>query len=221
VTRVLVTFATGPFAELLDIARPGFEEYADRHGYELRTAPPAMLTRPASWGKVSRLLDALDVYSEALWIDCDVVMLDTSVDLADEVPPEAWHAITMLHTREGEIPSCGVWLCRQAMRRPLEQIWSLTRYLHHPWWEQAALHHALGYGGQPVALQNPTELLARTYWLGGEWNALRLQFPDPETEEFDEPRFAHCGPGSSVGFRAGLMRDLTARAELAHTTEGA
>lgn len=208
--RALVTFGTGAHAELLDIALPGFAAYADRHGYDLKTAPPRLLTRPPSWGKLLVILSAFTSgYEEVLWLDDDVVILQGDQDLADEVPSEAWHAITLLRTREGELPSCGVWLCRPALRPALEQMWRLSKYEHHKWWEQAALHEVLGYGGMPVRLLEPTELLENTYWLDPGWNALRLEYPEgPE----DEPaRFVHVGPGSRVAWRAQTMRELIAR----------
>ena len=215
--RALVTFGVGEHEELLELALPGFAEYADRHGYDLLTRPPRLLTRPASWGKLLVVLGAFDHgYEEVLWLDDDVLILDRSEDVADEVPEEAWHAITLLRTREGEIPSCGVWLCRPELRPALERMWSLTRYLHHPWWEQAALHDVLGYGEMPVRLVRPTALLERTHWLRDEWNALRLEYPDGP--ELEDARFVHVGPGSRVAWRAQTMRKLTAR-ELAR--EGA
>lgn len=211
--RALVTFGIGAHAELLELALPGFAAYASRHGYELETKPPRNLVRPPSWGKIPVILRALDRYDEVLWIDDDVVILDDSLDLAEQVASDSWHAITLHRTREGEIPSCGVWLCRQELRPALHAMWRLTRYEHHPWWEQAALHDVLGYGGTPVGLLAPTPLLERTYWLGPEWNALRLEYP--EGPELEEPRFVHVGPGSRVAWRAQAMRELTARGELA------
>jgi len=103
--RALISFGTGQFADLLEIAVPGMHDYACLHGYDLITRPPSMLLRPPSWHKITALLDALEDYEEALWIDCDVVLVDTSWDLADEIPPEAWQGITRHQTGEGEIPS--------------------------------------------------------------------------------------------------------------------
>jgi hypothetical protein len=209
VKRALVTFATGDQTELLELALPGFEAYADRHGYDLLTDPPRLNVRPPSWGKVIRLLQTLGRYQEVLWVDADVLILRDDVDVADEVDPDAWQAITLHETREGSIPSCGVWYCRPELRPALEEMWRMSRYTNHPWWEQAALHDALGYGGTPVRLLAPTDLYDRTCWLDPGWNSLRLEYP--EGPEDDEPRFVHVGPGSRVAWRAGQMRELIAR----------
>jgi galactosyl transferase GMA12/MNN10 family len=126
VNRALVTFAVGSHAPLLEESLPAMGRYADQHGYDLISRPPAMLLRPPSWHKITAVLTALDTYDEVLWIDADVLVLDDSLDLADEVDDGAWQAITRHHTREGEIPSVGVWLVREPMRTSLEKAWQLV-----------------------------------------------------------------------------------------------
>jgi len=212
--RALVTFGVTGFGELLELALPGFQAYADQHGYTLITELPGALTRPPSWHKIPALLWALEEFEEALWIDCDVVIVDGSRDLATEIPTEAWQGITLHHTGEGDVPSAGVWYCRQAMQPVLEAIWRMDRHLHHRWWEQAALQELLGFTPDrlPVVQESETELYRRTYWLETAWNELYLG-----PRELGGARFLHVGPGSPPGARAGLMRELTARVELAPT----
>jgi hypothetical protein len=207
VTRALVTFGVTGMEELLELAQPGLREYADRHGYTLLTEPPLALTRPPSWHKITVLLEALDEYDEALWVDCDVMIADSTLDLADEIPAESWQAITAHHTPEGEVPSAGVWYLRQPMQPVLEAIWRLDGYLHFKWWEQGALQELLGYTPHelPVHLERETELYRRTHWLGLEWHT--LGFPGRPLDP--GARVVHCAPGNPISVRAQLMRDLT------------
>jgi hypothetical protein len=213
VRRALVTFAVGPHAPLLEMALPAMERYADWHGYDLVTDPPGLLLRPPSWHKITAVLAALDTHDEVLWVDADVLILDDSVDLADEVDAKAWQAITRHHTREGEIPSVGVWLVREPMRPWLKKAWGLTRYLNHRWWEQAAFLDLLGYRADPppCRLIRSTDLYANTYWLGEEWNQLLLQYPEGD-EPMAPARFVHVGPGSPIDWRAQTMRELASLA---------
>lgn len=215
-SRALVTFALGDHARLLELSLPRFAEYADRHGYELNTTPPRLIMRPPSWMKVAVLLDALDRHDEALWIDCDVVLVDQELDLADEVPDGYWQALVRHHTPDGEVPNAGVWYARQDAREALERVWRMDRYLDHVWWEQAALIDLLGYRHttRPVEFVAPTELYERTYWLGLEWNS------HEQNDRHPQPRFAHatCGP---VEWRERVMREHLVRArELAHDRGG-
>ena len=205
--RALVTFGVAGFEDLLKLAEPGLADYADRHGYTLHTQAPASLHRPPSWHKITVLLAALELYDEALWIDCDTVIVDPSVDLADEIPPAAWQAITVHHTPEGEVPSAGVWYVRQPAQPVLEAIWRLDQYLHFKWWEQGALQELLGYTPKelPVRLAEPTDVYRHTHWLGLEWNALAL----PGHNLDPDARIVHCAPGNPIPVRAQLMQHLT------------
>jgi hypothetical protein len=197
-SRALVTFATGAYRACAEIARPGLEQYAERHEYELLDRPPTIAPRPASWMKLPLLANALDRYDEVLWLDADVVVCDPNHDLADDVPQEAWQALVRHHTPDGEVPNCGVWYLRHQMHHVLEQLWTMERYLDHPWWEQGALLELLGYQGRPVELVAPTELCWHTHWLPLEWNS------HEERDRHPSPRFAHatCGP---LGWRLAIM----------------
>jgi hypothetical protein len=208
VSRALVTFAVGDHERLLQLSLPRMAEYADRHGYELRADPPRPLYRPPSWLKVAALLAALDEHEEALWLDADIVIVDGSLDVADEAPAGCWQALVRHHTADGEVPNAGVWLVRQAMRTTLERLWSMDHYLDHPWWEQAALLDLLGYQHRvrPARLADPTGLYRRTHWLGLEWNS------HEQSDRHPTPRFAHATCGS-VDWREEVMRDHLARAD--------
>lgn len=197
-TRALVTFATGPYTALQEVALPGLEEYADRHGYVLHSDPPANTERPASWLKVPLLRAALDEYEEVLWVDADVIIADGSRDIADEAPDDAWQGLVRHRTPDGVVPNCGVWLVRPAMREILDRLWDMTQYLAHPWWEQGALCELLGYQGRPLQLTQPTGLYGRTYWLGLEWNS------HEERDPSGSPRFAHATAGP-LGWRLTTM----------------
>jgi hypothetical protein len=189
VNRALVTFAVGPYEQLLEVSLPTMTAYAERHGYRLLAEPPALGTRPPSWMKLPLLRNALDEFDEVLWLDADVLIRDDSLDLADEVPADAWQALVRHHVVEGEVPNCGVWFLRAAMRPMLDQLWGMDEYLEHPWWEQGALVELLGYRGRPVQLQAPSELCRRTHWLGLEWNS------HEERDRHPRPRFAHATYG--------------------------
>lgn len=201
-SRTIVTLAIGAHVELLNIAMPTFERFADRHGYDIVVAELDS-PRPASWHKIPALLAALDDYEEALWIDADVVIVDDTEDL--NVPKFKWQALVAHHTGDGEVPNCGVWLVRQPMRPWLERIWKMTGYLNHPWWEQAAVCELLGYRGSPLQLMDPGELVARTAFLGKEWNPHKN-----DSEEIDHPRFRHATMHPD---RASVMRQWADEAQ--------
>lgn len=186
-SKALVTLATGQHLECLDVARPGFVRYAERHGYVYIEAHEADENRPPSWTKVQLLLDALQQHEMALWLDADVVIVQGCHDMAQAVSEDAWQAM-VIHTVHlgfdmGVVPSCGVWLVRKPMQPILEQVWQMTQYLHHPWWEQAAMHELLGYVHNrqkifPVRASESTPLRERTHFLPEVWNSVDMKNPN-------------------------------------------
>lgn len=197
-SRAMLTFATGPYEQVLEVSLPAMRRYCDRHGYGLYPYPPAVQPRPASWMKLPLMANALEEHEEVLWVDADVLIVNEEADLADEVPADAWQALVRHHTPDGEVPNCGVWYVRQPMRDVLGELWGMDHYLDHPWWEQGALLELLGYRGRPAVLEQPSELCWRTHWLGLEWNS------HEESDRHPQPRFVHatCGP---LGWRLAVM----------------
>lgn len=225
-SKALVTFAVNGYQPLLDVALPRFQDYADRHGYDLFTNAPANPeARPASWLKLAAADILLDRgYRQVLWVDCDVIVHQDAPDVAVSVPNASWHAVTLHRTREGSVPSCGVWLLRRPMMVVLERMWRMVEYLHHPWWEQAALQHMLGYDPtvRPVQQVETTSLSQRTHWLAPEWHTLSLQYPNVPQVPPEDAWFIHAAPGSSLDYRLQHMHELlavTARKEHDHAQQ--
>lgn len=208
-SKALATFATGDHTRLLDVSAPLFAAYAERHGYQLVTVDRVPNSRPASWWKVPFLTALLDSFDEVLWLDCDVVIVDGTQDIASQVPTSMWQALVTHHTNEGEIPNCGVWFARKPMLPWLTRIWDMTTYISHPWWEQAAMLELLGYTPhqRPVRRETETSLFAHTAMLPLEWNS------HEQNDRSDQPRFAHVTP-NSVDWRLPIMQRYAQEATL-------
>lgn len=195
-TKALVTMAVGLHREYLEVTRPSLAAYAARHGYAFVEAEQAAESRSPSWSKVPILLSLLASYDDVLWVDCDVVIVDSSLDLAAHVPPDAWQAMA-IHRRHidfdmGEVPSCGLWLARPPLSDTLRAMWEMTQYIDHPWWEQAAMHHLLGYthngaGIFPVRRGEETELRHRTHFLPDWWHSIDYHDDAAETMAIHVP----------------------------------
>ena len=91
------------------------------------------------------------------------------------VPAEAWQAVVIHRTNEGESPNLGVWLVRKAMLPYLQQAWDLTEYIQHRWWENAAVIDLMGFDpAYPVIPAIPNELYAHTHRLENWWNSTQV-----------------------------------------------
>ncbi|WP_426527893.1 hypothetical protein [Bradyrhizobium sp. McL0615] len=182
--KVLCSIGIASHQELLEIARPCFEAYAAKHGYDLvliskSTIPApwpdrilglfgiderhlvdrivrkivrmgnntvsryADLPRPPSWEKIRLIRELFADYDAVFWIDSDAVIIDDSVDIAEEIEADKWLYITESY---GHI-NAGVFLilqCAQS-KRFLDDIWSRTAFIFHIFWEQAAMLDLLGF----------------------------------------------------------------------------
>jgi mannan polymerase II complex MNN10 subunit len=193
--KALCSIGAGPQEELLEIARPTFAGYAERHGYELITSTEVDPDRPASWSKVPMLRELVESYELVFWIDADAVIVDASRDVADELEPAS--ELGMVRHRRGDdmVPNAGVIVVRggEFAKELLDRLWASTRYIHHPWWENAALLEAFGYElpgdldpararrlvarlrPRPLRLVQPSRFLERTQFLPADWNSV---YPD-------------------------------------------
>lgn len=151
--KALCTLATGPHVDLLKFSEPGFRRFADRHGYdpivERATRVP---DRPTAWSKIAMLREMLTRYEWCLWIDADALIVRFDRDILEET--DRSHSMYLVEHRSGRhrLPNTGVWLLRSdpVVFRVLEAVWSQVEYLDHPYWENAALMHVLGYRVQPA-----------------------------------------------------------------------
>ena len=200
--RAMATFGTGPHEELLEIALPSFERFADIHGYDLFTDAPEPSGRPASWDKlivINALLE--EDYHEVLWIGADLVIVDDSADIA--VPMTAWQAMAIHVTDDGVVPNCDFWLVRKPMQPILAAAWAQTRRIHAPWWEQTAILSLMGANVdvRPITW-DPTPLYEHTHFLNPIWN-----WHVNDTSKVGDPRIRHA---TMLPDRAAAMREWAA-----------
>ncbi|HTX33301.1 MAG TPA: glycosyltransferase [Solirubrobacteraceae bacterium] len=213
--KVLISAGTGELARCLDISLPTFEEFADRHGYDILVGDEAAAEgRPASWASVRLLQRALSDYEAALWVDADALIVDTRSDVDAELPPDSFQGLVRHHTAEGEVPNAGVWFLRAGpdAQHLLEAMWERTEFIEHPWWENAALMSLLGYdlgvvrddgyARGPSRLVRESAFLAGTTWLDTAWNSI-------SQDSSPEPRIRHW-PGIPVQQRLAEMSEIAA-----------
>ena len=175
---------------------PLMERYAKRHGAEFACVNLADEVVPPSWMKVPHMGVALGEFDRVLWLDCDVVVLRSDENIFDvpTTPDGAVQSVVEHHTECGHVPNCGVWLVRKPMVPVLQFIWDTRRsdYLHHPWWEQAAMVEQMGYSVYLTNNITRSEVVRssiirdNTHFLDPKWNHHPADVNRP-----DEPNFVH------------------------------
>jgi hypothetical protein len=159
------------FAQIAACTLPVIHAYAARHGAGCACANLASSTSPASWMKVPAIIQGLRQHERVAWIDADVVILDDSLNIFDELG-DSWQALVEHETPCGMVPNCGVWVLGQQMIPTLTEIWDAGRFIDHAWWEQAAILDRMGYRVEGVhsTLEAPTDLYRNTKFLDPTWN---------------------------------------------------
>lgn len=204
--RLLLTFGAGEHAQLLELSRPRFQEYAKLHSYDYGEVSNDLVYRyadgrPLAWAKLPAMADCFkDGYVSILWIDCDVLIRRADLDIWSRLDHLPAQAMVCNHTTDGEVPSTGVWIVTREMLPWLDKAWQLYRDMpSDPWWEQAAIMRLMGYKlERPTELVNPTELHSRTAFLPLTWNS-------HPWDSAENPRFQHFTPGP-VAPRVAAMR---------------
>ena len=188
--RCIVTYAAGAHEELLDISLPTYKAFAQRHRYEVIVG--AKLTDlPPAWNKVLLLLEALTRFDEVVWFDCDLVVVDPSLDFPKL---KTTHSLVRHFEDDSEVPNSGVWRLRPTARPLLEAILQLQVFRDHGWWEQAALMTLMGYSVPPQGSdfrETKCRCVQRTRWTE-ECSFMRVQWNSHPNYRAERPRIVHC-----------------------------
>lgn len=184
--KALVTFGTGTHAELLKIARPSYQAFARRHGYDYHEAEQIGRQRPAPWYKVRCLQGLLnDGYDIAVFFGCDMVVVDGRQDFPLPGDLNWYQAMVAHNTGDGHVPNTDMWIVNQKMQPWLEKCWAQDQYIMHGWWEQAALMELMDYVPDVRPTYNRdkgNELFQHTYFLERAWNVHLWDRPQPERQ---------------------------------------
>lgn len=191
-SRCIVTYAAGAHEELLDVALPTYKEFAHRHGYEVIVDTTEYPDLPPAWRKVPMLAHLLGIYDEAVWFDCDLVVVDPTVDFP-KWEPAKYHALVRHFEDKSEVPNSGVWRLR-GCGLLLDRMMELEVFTNHGWWEQAALMTLMGYTVPPEGSEfrkTKCRNVVKTRWYN-ECQFMRLCWNSHPNYRADNPRIVHC-----------------------------
>jgi hypothetical protein len=230
----VVTAYDQRFASVGDIAAKSIAVYAAANGLDFEILPMPTLDRPASWGKIALIANQFANCRAdfLLWVDADACFVRTDRNIAEVIKDGKDFYLVSHHIQKtrpspgivmyAERPNMGVFLIRKSewSLRFLNTIWQMTKYISHPWWENAAVMDLLGYRFELTGnlADNTLEerVLEKVDWLPLEWNALpclgRVNELAYSAELFD-PIIVHYA-GVRMEEREPLMRALTISSRL-------
>jgi len=140
----LITAYNNRYETLAKIVTPIFRDYCTYHKYQYQEyIIPDNYSRPAPWAKIEYLLKEIDQRPNyyTLWIDIDAVIVNKQIDLWSFIKPNKFLYLSKDHNNINS----GVVLIKNhtEIKKLLKKTWTLTQYLNHEWWEQAALIHLI------------------------------------------------------------------------------
>lgn len=215
--RCIVTYAAGAHEELLEVALPGYQAFARRHGYDLHVGEK-LTDLPPAWNKIPVLLDALKDYEQVTWFDCDLVIVDGKDDLpaitSDPgrgvfVSEPKQHALVRHFENDSEVPNSGVWQVTRACVPLLERMLELQVFHDHGWYEQAALMTLMGYTVPPQGSEFPKtkcRCVHETEWYK-QCQFMRLVWNSHPNYRAERPHIVHCSYVNMIQ-RIEVMRAL-------------
>jgi hypothetical protein len=135
----IITAHNNRFKELASYNIPIIKNYCEYYGYSYQIYEiPDDYPRPAAWSKIDYLIQEINNRPNqyTLWIDADAIILRHDIDLWSFIRPEKY-----LYLSKDNSINTGVFLIKNngIIKKLLEQAWSMTQYLNHNWWEQAAI----------------------------------------------------------------------------------
>jgi hypothetical protein len=191
--KAIVTAAGPNMMPLLEnYALPTFERFADEHGYSVcvkklenddrdRNGTQA---RTARWMKFSLLRNALSDYSIAVWLDADVMIRRTDEDVADNLHPDGFQALSLeqVPSEKRTNPNTGVWVMRSC-QKAFDFLDAAEAAGEQPgkWMDQAAVMKALDWEmgeDHDYRWARPgrgNDYMQGTTWLPTGWNQPYLE----------------------------------------------
>lgn len=197
-TTALCSAAAGGHVKLLDLAEPTFEKYARQWGWDYHRGEIGG-DRPASWSKLDVIRALMADYETVVWVDADAMFVRYDRDILRDTDPARplWMAMHRVRGLANALPNAGVLVAYKTPRllEFFDEVYDQEQFIDHPWWEQAAMLHLLGYRiDPPGGYATPgigTEWSPLVGFFGTEWNSMPHDpHPNPLIKHFSGMSFA-------------------------------
>jgi hypothetical protein len=162
-TFLVVSIATDEMREMRELSFPNKKAWCERHGYIWAGASKSLdPSRPPAWSKVALLMRLSEISpgSWAFWTDADSIITRPDWKLESIADDNA----DLLIAQDRNGINSGVFMIRLGTMawNFLREVYGHTEYLHHRWWEQAAIRHVLD-SGYPFRVKFADKILVNAY----------------------------------------------------------
>jgi galactosyl transferase GMA12/MNN10 family len=207
----MITIITGCTPNMLGVAaisRPTIERYCEKWGFEFMVCDLIEFSRPASWQKISLLLNEIDfpkLDEFLLWVDTDAIILNQDFDVRSLIK-DGKHIYISKDPNGINLGVC-MWMCCPYSGNILNKMWHMEHCINHPWWEQQALAELIGMNFQGI--QDHIEYVPQNVFNAYDYSLYLDKFPNGHPEgQFDKNSFIVHFPGMSNEARISQMKKL-------------
>lgn len=136
-----VTLAAGEeFSRMAALVNPAKRRYCSRFGYDFISFDQILDTsRPAAWSKIPAIQRVLPDYDWLFWCDTDAVLWNPDAGLRQFIV--AAGPVDAIFQANQDGANSGLFFLRNCAWSFdfLEEIYRQEQFIHHPWWENAAI----------------------------------------------------------------------------------
>ena len=211
----LLTSYDAAYAECGDLALATFTAYAQKHHLNLEVIKDFDCGRPAPWAKIPLIAAMLNKgYDWVIWIDADALIIRADINILDQTKSNHDLYLTCHRLSENflpgmafsyDVPNTGVMIFKNSdwSKQFLENIWEEESFIHHYWWENAAVMKLLGYEfllDTSLANRPNPEIMSHIGWLDRDFNSI------PGVCCGKNPMVLHFAGQGNIAERSALMR---------------
>jgi hypothetical protein len=166
------------FREIGDYCGMTLRCYAARFGLDAVVETSFSLDRPPAWRKIRLAQELLDAgYEHVMWVDADALFCRFDVDVRSVVDGRSdFYLVEHDHPAypSAMVPNTGVFIARNCAwtRKFLDDVWGMTEFIDHMWWENAAVMRLMGYHSLLGLRDNAfnQDVMRHMRFLPVEWN---------------------------------------------------
>lgn len=181
--RIITAYTKHNFGSIIDVTLPRLLRYATNHRIDCTAyIIPEDYGRPPPWYKVYALIEELRHQDYVLWIDADTLIVNQGFDLRSIVVPDKEFYVA--NDFNGMNTGVMMWKGGDYSVDFLQRVYSMTDFLNHIWWEQAAIRDL--YNVNHMNIQGETQFMDQSVWNAYEFATLGMP---PQVGQADASSF--------------------------------
>lgn len=170
----IITGYTENIKQLSDLSYDSLQKYCSLHNINHTRYLITETDRPPSWYKVKLILSEFQKGAEyVMWVDSDTTVINFDFNILDLLDESEIYL-----SKDINGINCGImiWKKSDISIEILNKVWSLTEFINHNWWEQAAFRSL--YDINFNNLQNITKIINQHDLNSYDYNLYGMNYPE-------------------------------------------